>query len=166
MAGMLGMILDQGDILSTDRIFDLRYGTGASTFEAAQRVPDDNVLGVDISEAFHEPAAGRANVDGVRNASFLLADAQTHDLSAQPFDLLVSRLGMIFLADTNAAFRSLSGAMNDHGKMVFVCWAPVAKNAWFEISKTRRRKGWALSRKGFQTRRDRTHFRIVIEWPI
>ncbi|KGM46707.1 class I SAM-dependent methyltransferase [Pseudooceanicola atlanticus] len=135
MSGMLDKMLDAADIRSTDRIIDIGCGTGASTLEAAQRVPDGKVLGVDISSALLERAASRANAEGARNTSFLLADAQTHDFSAQPFDLLVSRLGMSFFADTVAALRNLSNALKDHGKMVFVCWASVAKNPWFEIPK-------------------------------
>lgn len=135
MAGMLDMMLDRADIRPTDRIIDIGCGTGASTLQSAERVPEGHVLGVDISEALLERAESRAKSEGVRNASFLLADAQTHDFSAQPFDLLVSRLGMSFFADTISAFRNLSNALAESGKMVFVCWAPVARNPWFEVPK-------------------------------
>lgn len=135
MAGMLDMMLDRADIRPSDRIIDIGCGTGASTLQASARVPEGHVLGVDISEALLERADSRAKSEGVRNASFLLADAQTHDFSAQPFDLLVSRLGMSFFADTIAAFRNLSNALTENGKMVFVCWASVAQNPWFSIPK-------------------------------
>ncbi|WP_209598944.1 class I SAM-dependent methyltransferase [Ruegeria sp. HKCCSP351] len=135
MAGMLNMMLATTNILPTDRIIDIGCGTGASTLESAQRVPDGDVLGVDISEALLGRAASRAKAEGIRNATFLLADVQTHAFSAHPFDLLVSRLGMSFFADPVAALGNLSNALNTRGKMVFVCWASVAKNPWFEIPK-------------------------------
>jgi SAM-dependent methyltransferase len=135
MAGMLDMMLDKANISSTDRIIDIGCGTGASTLEAAHRVTNGEVLGVDISDPLLARAASRAQAQGVKNASFLLADAQTHDFSARPFDLLVSRLGMSFFSDTVAALVNLSNALNDRGKMVFVCWASVAKNPWFAIPK-------------------------------
>lgn len=135
MAGMLDKMLDTADIASTDRIIDIGCGTGASTLEAARRAKDGKVLGVDISDPLLARAASRAKAVGAQNASFLLADAQTHDFSAQPFDLLVSRLGMSFFSDTVAALNNLSNALNDHGKMVFVCWASVEKNPWFDIPK-------------------------------
>ncbi|MCA0922811.1 class I SAM-dependent methyltransferase [Pseudooceanicola nanhaiensis] len=135
MAGMLGMMLDTADISSTDRIIDIGCGTGASTLEAARRVPTGKVLGVDISEPLLARAARRAKAEGMQNASFLLADAQTHDFSAQPFDLLVSRLGMSFFSDTVAALKNLSNSLSDGGAMIFVCWASVGMNPWFEIPK-------------------------------
>ncbi|MFD2741749.1 class I SAM-dependent methyltransferase [Sulfitobacter aestuarii] len=133
MAGMLDMMLDAADIRSAARIIDIGCGTGASTLEAARRVPDGMALGVDISEPLLARAARRAKEAGIQNASFLLADAQSYDFSRQPFDLLVSRLGMSFFSDTVAAFRNLSNALTDRGKMVFVCWASVAKNPWFSV---------------------------------
>ncbi|WP_434052762.1 MAG: class I SAM-dependent methyltransferase [Roseibium sp.] len=133
MAGMLDTMLDAASIASTDRILDIGCGTGASTLEAARRAPSGHVLGVDISDPLLQRAANRAKTEGVANASFLLADAQTCDFSAQPFDLLVSRLGMSFFSDTVAALKNLSKALNDNGKMIFVCWASVAKNPWFAI---------------------------------
>lgn len=135
MAGMLDKMLDAASIASTDRIIDIGCGTGASTLEAARRVPSGQVLGVDISGPLLKRAASRAKTEGVVNASFQLADAQTHDFSAQPFDLLVSRLGMSFFADTVAALKNLSNALNDNGRMIFVCWAAVTKNPWFAIPK-------------------------------
>ncbi len=135
MADMLDVMLNTADIASTDRIIDIGCGTGASTIEAAKRVPDGKVLGVDISDPLLARAASRAKAEGAHNASFLLADAQTHDFSAQRFDLLVSRLGMSFFSDTVAALENLSNALNDHGRMIFVCWASVTKNPWFAIPK-------------------------------
>ncbi|MEP2260552.1 MAG: methyltransferase domain-containing protein, partial [Paracoccaceae bacterium] len=135
MSGMLEMMLDVAQVAQTDHVIDIGCGTGASTLRAAQRVSEGKVLGVDISDPLLARASNRAKEKGIRNASFLLADAQTHDFSDQPFDLLVSRLGMSFFSDTVAALGSLSNALNMHGKMVFVCWASVAKNPWFEIPK-------------------------------
>lgn len=135
MVGMLDMMLDAADIVSTDRIIDIGCGTGASTIEAARRVLEGRVLGVDISDPLLTRAASRAAADGAQNTSFLLADAQTHDFSDQHFDLLVSRLGMSFFSDTVAALQNLSHALNDRGRMVFVCWASVVQNPWFAIPK-------------------------------
>lgn len=135
MAGMLDMMLDAAGINSTDHIIDIGCGTGASTIEAARRVPDGRVLGLDISEPLLNRATSRAELEGAGNASFVLADAQTHDFSDQNFDLLVSRLGMSFFSDTVAAFQNLAHALNDRGRMVFVCWASVTQNPWFSIPK-------------------------------
>ena len=135
MSGMLDMMFDAAGITSTDHIIDIGCGTGASTIEAARRVPEGKVLGLDISAPLLNRATSRAEGEGVDNASFVLADAQTHDFSDQSFDLLVSRLGMSFFSDTVAAFQNLAHALNDRGRMVFVCWASVGENPWFSIPK-------------------------------
>ncbi|MBF9061360.1 methyltransferase domain-containing protein [Rhodobacterales bacterium HKCCSP123] len=133
MAGMSNLMLDTADILSADRIIDIGCGTGASTLESARRVPEGVGLGVDISKPLLARAVNRAKEEGIQNASFLLADAQTYDFSRQPFDLLVSRLGMSFFSDTMAALMNLSDALTGRGRMVFVCWASVTKNPWFSV---------------------------------
>lgn len=135
MSGMLDIMFDIAEIVPTDRIIDIGCGTGASTLEAARRVSDGAVLGVDISDPLLRRASRRAEGEGLRNVSFLLADAQTHDFSDQSFDLLVSRLGMTFFSDTVFALENLAKALNKKGKMVFVSWASVAENPWFEIPK-------------------------------
>lgn len=148
MAGMLEMMLDMADIISTDRIIDIGCGTGASTIEAARRAPAGKVLGVDISDPLLARAAQRAKAVGVQNASFLLADAQNHDFSPQHFDVLVSRLGMSFFSDTVAALKNLSNAMSGHGKMFFVCWASVAQNPWFDIPRKAAEERLGVQPKG------------------
>ena len=135
MTGMLDAMLNAADIVSTDRIIDIGCGTGASTLQTAKRASGGKVVGVDISEPLLERATSRANSQGIQNASFILADAQTYDFSTQPFDLLVSRLGMSFFSDTVAAFKNLSAGLKKDGRMIFVCWASVVENPWFEIPK-------------------------------
>ncbi len=135
MTGMLDAMLNAADIVSTDRIIDIGCGTGASTLQTAKRASSGKVVGVDISEPLLERATSRANSQGIQNASFILADAQTYDFSTQPFDLLVSRLGMSFFSDTVAAFKNLSAGLKKDGRMIFVCWASVVENPWFEIPK-------------------------------
>ena len=135
MAGMLDMMLDSAAPRSTDRVLDIGCGTGASTIATAECVPNGSVLGVDISEPLLSRARSRAAAEGAQNASFLLADAQTHDFSGEKFNLLVSRIGMSFFSDTVSALQNLALALTDSGRMVFVCWASVVQNPWFAIPK-------------------------------
>jgi SAM-dependent methyltransferase len=135
MAGMLDMMLDAADLKANDHVIDIGCGTGASTLATAQRLSDGHCLGVDISEPLLARAQDRAKQQGIANASYLLADAQTHDFSKSPFDLLISRIGMSFFEDTILALQNLSHALKPEGRMVFVCWAAVAQNPWFAIPK-------------------------------
>ncbi len=135
MAGMLDAMLDAARIAPLDRVVDVGCGTGASTIGAAQRVPNGQAVGIDISKPLLERAAKRAAEAGLANTTFILADAQTHNFGETLFDVLVSRIGMSFFSDTVAALENLSSALADDGRMVFVCWAAVEENPWFYIPK-------------------------------
>lgn len=135
MAGLLDVMLDAADISESNRVVDIGCGTGASTIGAARRATKGHALGVDISKPLLGRAMIRAQAEGASNASFLLADAQTHRFAEDPFDVLVSRIGMSFFSDTLSALGNLASAMQHGGRMAFVCWAGVGRNPWFHIPK-------------------------------
>ena len=133
MAGMLGRMLDAARIAEDERVLDIGCGTGASTLAAAARASRGHVLAVDISEPLLDRAKSRASTAGIANASFLKADAQSHRFENGAFDVVVSRLGMMFFDDPVQAFRNLSLSLRPGGRMAFVSWAGVARNPWFSI---------------------------------
>jgi SAM-dependent methyltransferase len=135
MAGLLDVMLNAANISASDRVVDIGCGTGASTIGAAQRAADGRVLGVDFSKPLLDRATTRARNEGVGNASFLLADAQTHLFERDEADILVSRIGMSFFSDPVSALGNLASAMRRGGQMTFVCWASVGQNPWFLIPK-------------------------------
>jgi SAM-dependent methyltransferase len=133
MAGLSDVMLDAAAITARERVIDIGCGTGASTIAAAGRAAPGEVIGVDIAMPLLARARHRATAAGVRNAAFLLADAQTHGFAEGAFDVLVSRIGMSFFAAPLSAFRNLARALRDDGRMAFVCWAGVAENPWFDL---------------------------------
>jgi len=135
MVGILEAMLDAAAIAQGDRVIDIGCGTGASTMAAAAQAARGEAVGVDISEPLLTRASDRARAAGVKNASFLLADAQTHRFRAGAFDVLVSRIGMSFFSDTVPALQNIALALRDGGRMAFVCCAGVDRNPWFEIPK-------------------------------
>ncbi|MEA5163002.1 class I SAM-dependent methyltransferase [Cereibacter johrii] len=135
MAGMLDVMLNAANISPSARILDIGCGTGASTIDASRRAPNGHVLGLDISRPLLDRASTRAREEGICNASFLVADAQTHRFAGPAFDVLISRIGMSFFADPVSALKNLASALEDGGRMVFVCWAAAEQNPWFQIPK-------------------------------
>ncbi len=133
MAGMLDIIFDVSEIAHNSRVIDIGCGTGASTLAAAALAPQGHVLGVDISAPLLDRARNRVAIAGVENASFLKADAQSHGFESGAFDVLVSRLGMMFFSDPVKAFENLSLSLRRGGRMAFVSWASAAQNPWFYI---------------------------------
>lgn len=133
MAAMLDVMLEAAEVEEADRVLDIGCGTGASTIAAARKASAGEAVGVDISKPLLDRAVSRAREEGARNASFLLADAQTQKFPENAFDVLVSRLGMSFFSDTVSALKNLAKALKGGGRMAFVCWAAVDQNPWFHI---------------------------------
>jgi SAM-dependent methyltransferase len=46
------------------------------------------------------------------------------------FDRLFSRFGVMFFDDPRGAFAHMHGFLRPGGKLDFICWGPMAENAW------------------------------------
>jgi SAM-dependent methyltransferase len=113
---------------SPARVLDIGCGTGATTLAAARRLePQGECVGLDISEPMVTVARARAADAGLR-ASFVCADAQTHAFDAAGFDVLMSRFGVMFFADSVAAFSNLRSAASDGARLRFIAWRSATVN--------------------------------------
>ena len=113
-----------------ESVLDVGCGTGHATLELARRVgARGRVVGLDISAPMLERARQDARTEGLSQLCFENADAQTHRFEER-FDLIYSRFGVMFFQDPPAAFANLRGALADGGRVVFVCWQGVERNAW------------------------------------
>ncbi|MEN8185026.1 MAG: class I SAM-dependent methyltransferase [Myxococcota bacterium] len=135
MIGPLGQAgLDRVKPVPGERALDVGCGCGASALEIAERVgAEGSVLGLDISSVMLERAEARAREQGLGQARFLAADAQTHPFQEPRFDLVFSRFGVMFFSDPDAAFRNLHAALAPGGRLGFVCWQAVARNPWMLV---------------------------------
>lgn len=117
-----------------ERVLDVGCGTGALTVALGRAVaPDGSVLGLDVSEPMVELARARAE-DAEVPVHHLVGDAQTVDLAdVEPFDLLVSRFGVMFFDDPTAAFANLRSALAPDARMAFVCWQGFDVNPWMSV---------------------------------
>jgi SAM-dependent methyltransferase len=107
---------------------DVGCGTGATTLAVARRLgPKGRATGVDISEPMLAAARERATREGTP-ATFLRADAQTHEFEPASFDRLVSRFGVMFFDDPIRAFANLRRAARDNAQLQFVAWRSPAEN--------------------------------------
>ncbi len=159
MSGILRELLTAAGPGHGDAVLDVGCGTGASTLAAASQVENGSVVGVDISRPFLERARSRARTAGAGNASFLLADAQTHDFPAGEFDVLVSRLGMMFFEDPVAAFRNLGRALRSGGRIAFVAGPASMTIPGFMFPATRRCHDWGPRQSPIRRRPARWPFR-------
>ncbi len=121
-----------------ETVLDVGCGCGDTSLAIASMVgAQGHVVGVDVSTPMLEVARKRAA--GIGNVTFLAADASTAALPG-PFDLLVSRFGVMFFDDPAAAFTHLRGALKPGGRLAFVCWRTAAENPWASVPAQAARK--------------------------
>lgn len=110
-------------------VLDIGCGSGETTLALAAAVGEDgSATGLDISQALLNRARERAEA-GLSDVLFLNADAATFADEAG-FDLVVSRFGVMFFDDPEAAFTNIRRLMVPGGRMCFACWQPAGLNLW------------------------------------
>src|SRR3954447_13019783 len=117
-----------------ERVLDIGVGTGVTTVPHAQAVgPAGHVTGADIARPMLDAARRRVDEHGLTNVELILADAQVHQFAPDSYDLLTSRLGVMFFADPHAAFRNLIRALRPGGRLCMAVWATIDENPHWKI---------------------------------
>jgi SAM-dependent methyltransferase len=131
--GSLGVrAMEHAGVAPGEAVLDVGCGCGQSTLQLADKVgPGGSVTGIDVSRVMLERARSRAA--GRDNVRFEAADAQTAALPKAGFDLVFSRFGVMFFADPVAAFANLRSSLKPGGRVAFVCWQELGRNAWMRI---------------------------------
>ena len=118
-----------------ESVLEIGCGTGAVTLPLAEAVGrHGRVVAVDISEPMLGVARRRVDECNLSNVTLLLGDAQVLEFERAAFDVVTSRMGVMFFADPVAAFRNIGRALKPGGRLVFACWAPLAENRHWLIS--------------------------------
>jgi len=112
-----------------EHVLDIGCGGGVTSAALADGVGETgNVVGADISEVILEVARDRYR--GRSNLTFTTADAGTHPFPEGSFDLITSRFGVMFFPQPEQAFANIRKAGKRGGRIVFMCWRPIAENPW------------------------------------
>lgn len=128
------VMLDAADLKPGERVLDVGCGNGATTIEAARRVrPSGVAVGVDLSAPMLALARQRAAATGTNEAEFIQADAQNHAFRADEFDVALSRFGVMFFDDPEAAFANLGRSLRPSGRFVFVAWQGLDRSEWILV---------------------------------
>jgi len=115
------------------RVLDIGCGCGTTSLDLADQVGEQGaVVGVDISQPMvdraRELAAGRPQL------RFEVADAGAHAFSPGATDVAVSRFGVMFFADSVAAFSNIRRGLASAGRCVFTCWQGIEANPWVSLA--------------------------------
>jgi ubiquinone/menaquinone biosynthesis C-methylase UbiE len=126
------LALPRFGIRSGDRVLDIGCGFGETCLELGQLVgPTGEVLGLDCTAAFLEVAKRERDEARARNVNYELGDAEDHPLSANHYDLVFARFGIMFFASAVRALRNAHQALKPGGKVCLIVWRGLADNpAW------------------------------------
>lgn len=133
-SNVLARLMDAARPAPGEAVLDIGCGAGATTLAAARAVgPRGRVLGLDISEPLAARAREILSDAGARNAGIALLDIQSDRPDAPPFDLCLSRFGVMFFDDPVTAFANIRAALRPGGRLACATWAEAARNPWFAL---------------------------------
>jgi len=126
--------MDAAGVTMGERVIDVGCGCGGTSLELSERVSLlGTVLGVDISAPMLRRAGERAGQLGATNVTFAMADASTYQFEPAAADVVFSRFGVMFFRNPVEAFENLRRALRPDGRLAFVCWRSMDRNAWFKV---------------------------------
>ena len=114
-----------------DRVLDIGTGGGVAALAAGRVLGDGTVVGADISEPLIELARARGEAQAATNVSFVVADVQQETVPGGPFDVAISRFGVMFFDEPEAAFANIRRQVASGGRLGFACWRAPDLNVWF-----------------------------------
>lgn len=117
------------------RVLDVAAGAGEQTLRAAHRVgPAGHVLATDISPAILEYAAAAARKAGLSNVTTRELDGEALDvLPADSFDVVISRVGLIYFPDQQKALAGMKRALGPGGRIAAIVYSTAENNKFFSI---------------------------------
>ena len=131
-------MLDAAGVTGGSRVLDVAAGAGGQTLAAARRAgPSGRVLATDISPTILTYAAKVAAEAGVTNVETLEADGE--DLAGIPagtFDAVISRVGLIYFPDQQAALAGMHRALRPGGRISAVVYSTPDRNKFFSVPVT------------------------------
>jgi ubiquinone/menaquinone biosynthesis C-methylase UbiE len=128
-------MLRAAGITEGSQVLDVAAGAGGQTLGAARLAGSSGrVLATDISPAILEYAARVATEAGLSNVGTLEADGE--DLSAveeNAYDAAISRVGLIYFPDQQAALTGIRRTLRPGGKLSAVVYSTPDRNGFFSI---------------------------------
>jgi len=129
------LMLDMTSVGVGGRVLDVAAGAGEQTLAAARRVgPQGYVLATDISAGILQYAAANARLAGFTNIETRVADGeQLEEIVADPFDAVISRVGLIYFPDQNRALSAMRHHLKPGGRIGAIVYSSAERNGFFSV---------------------------------
>ncbi len=128
-------MLDMCDIKNGSRVLDVAAGAGEQTLAVAKRIGDSGqVLATDISPVILRFASQAAKLAGLENVHTRVIDGEDiADIVSEPFDAVISRVGLIYFPDQQKALKGAKHQLKDGGKVAAMVYSTADANPFFSI---------------------------------
>ena len=127
-------MLDLAGVVSGSRVLDVAAGAGDQTLQIASRVgPGGSVLATDISPAILAFAAAEAERTGHGNVTVRPMDGEHLELEDATFDVVVSRVGLIYFPDQQQALSEMRRVLVPGGRVAALVYSTPAQNGFFSV---------------------------------
>jgi len=127
------LLLEAADLSGSEQVADIGCGTGATALQMASALDDGgHVIGIDISRKLIHTAVRAAEQAGIKNVSFIEADAARFKFDKAQ-DLLISRCGVMFFGDLIKAFSDLRKGLQPGGRLLLAVWCAPEANEWYQF---------------------------------
>jgi SAM-dependent methyltransferase len=128
-------LIEAATLAAGERVLDVGCGAGAVTVEAARRVrPGGSVLAIDVSPDLLAITRDRVRRAGLTEVELIEADAAAYPFDEGTFDIVLSRNGLMFFTDTDAAFVTLARALRPGGRIAFTAPQGLDRNPWITVA--------------------------------
>ena len=127
-------MLDLAGVGPGCRVLDVAAGAGDQTLQTAARVgPGGSVLATDISPAILAFAAADAKRAGHANVTTRAMDGESLELGDESFDVVISRVGLIYFPDQQKALGEMRRVLAPGGRVAAIVYATADKNGFFSV---------------------------------
>ena len=116
-------LIERAGIHQGQAVLDIAGGAGEPSLTIAGTVgPEGSVTCTDGVAQMVEAARAEAQRRGITNVQFRRCLADSLPFADNSFDVVVSRLGVMFFPDPVAAFREVLRVLKPGGKLAFAVW--------------------------------------------
>jgi SAM-dependent methyltransferase len=127
-------MLDLAGVTAGTRVLDVAAGAGDQTLQAAARVgPGGSVLATDLSASILSFAASAARSAGHTNVATRAMDGEHLDLPDASFDVVTSRVGLIYFPDQQQALREMRRVLVPGGRVAAIVYGSADRNGFFSV---------------------------------
>jgi enediyne biosynthesis protein CalE5 len=124
-SGVSERLVEAAGVEPGSRVLDVAAGYGEPSLTAARAAgPEGRVVATDISPEMLAFGRERAGEAGLANIEFVESDAASLDFPENSFDAALSRWGIIFEPDGEAAAARIRGFLVPGSRMAISSWGP------------------------------------------